>query len=45
MSYYRKGNFMEDIYKFELDNDMFEKLLSGKKTAQLVINESKRKNP
>ncbi len=34
---------MEDIYKFELDNDMFEKLLSGKKTAQLVINEPKRK--
>lgn len=34
---------MEDIYRFELDSDMFEKLLSGKKTAQLAINEPKRK--
>lgn len=35
---------MVDIYKFELDNDMFEKLLSGKKTVQLVVNDSKRKD-
>ncbi len=34
---------MEDIYKFELEADIYEKLLSGKKTAQLVVNEPKRK--
>lgn len=34
---------MKNIYEFELDNDMFEKLLNGKKTAQLVVNEPKRK--
>ncbi len=35
---------MEDIYKFTLDNDTFEKVLSGKKTVQLVVNDSKHKN-
>ena len=34
---------MEDIYKFELENDVFEKVLSGKKTIQLVVNDSKHK--
>lgn len=35
---------MEDIYKFTLDNDTFEKVLAGTKTVQLVVNDSKHKN-
>lgn len=35
---------MEDIYKFTLDNDTFERVLSGKKTVQLVVNDSKHKS-
>lgn len=34
---------MEDIYKFVLDNETFEKVLSQKKTIQLAINTPKRK--
>lgn len=34
---------MVDIYSFSLDNDEFEKVVNGKKTVQLVINEPKRK--
>ena len=34
---------MEDIYKFEVDNDEFLKVLNGKKTVQLVINDNKHK--
>ena len=35
---------MEDIYKFTLDNETFERVLSGKKTVQLVVNDSKHKD-
>lgn len=35
---------MEDIYKFTLDNDTFEKVLAGTKTVQLVVNDSKHKS-
>ncbi len=35
---------MEDIYKFTLDNETFEKVLNGKKTVQLVVNDSKHKD-
>ena len=35
---------MEDIYKFELDDEAFEKIVAGKKTAHLVINDNKCKN-
>jgi ASC-1-like (ASCH) protein len=34
---------MIDIYSFEIDSDEFEKVLSGKKTIHLVINDAKRK--
>lgn len=34
---------MVDIYSFMLESDEFEKVLNGKKTVQLVINEPKRK--
>ncbi|MBR2391194.1 MAG: hypothetical protein IKB06_01745 [Clostridia bacterium] len=34
---------MEDIYSFELESDVFEKVLAGKKTAQLAVNDNKRK--
>lgn len=34
---------MEDIYKFVVDAETFEKILSGKKTVQLAINSPKRK--
>ena len=35
---------MEDIYKFELDGEVFEKVVNGKKTVQLVINDKKHKD-
>ena len=35
---------MVDIYKFELEADVFEKVVAGKKTVQLAINDNKRKN-
>lgn len=35
---------MEDIYKFELETDVFDKMLAGKKTIQLVINDKKHKD-
>ena len=35
---------MEDIYKFVVDDETFEKILSGKKTVQIVINTPKRKS-
>ena len=35
---------MVDIYTFEIDSAEFERILSGKKTAQLVINDSKHKD-
>ena len=35
---------MEDIYKFELSVEEFEKVVSGKKTIQLVINDPKHKS-
>ena len=35
---------MEDIYKFELEGEDFEKVASGKKTAHLIINDNKHKN-
>ena len=35
---------MQDIYKFELSAEDYEKVLSGKKTIQLVINDPKRKS-
>ena len=35
---------MKDIYKFELENEVFEKVLSGKKTVQLVINDKNHKD-
>ncbi len=34
---------MEDIYTFKVDNETFEKVLNGKKTIQLVLNDSKHK--
>ena len=34
---------MVDIYRFELDADSFERVVQGKKTIQLVINDSKHK--
>jgi len=34
---------MEDIYKFELESEVFEKVIAGKKTVQLVVNDSKHK--
>ena len=33
----------EDIYRFELESDEFEKMLVGKKTIHLVINDNKHK--
>lgn len=35
---------MEDIYKFVIEKDMFEKIVSGKKTIHLVVNNAKRKD-
>ena len=35
---------MKDIYKFELESDGFEKVLAGKKTVQLVINDKSHKD-
>ena len=32
-----------DIYRFELENDEFEKMLAGKKTVHLVVNDNKHK--
>ena len=34
---------MEDIYSFYLENDEFERLLAGKKTIQIVLNDAKHK--
>lgn len=34
---------MQDIYKFELSAEDFEKVVTGKKTIQLVINDPKHK--
>ena len=34
---------MEDIYKFELSAEEFDKVLTGKKTIQLVVNDPKHK--
>lgn len=35
---------MVDIYSFEIDSLEFDRILSGKKTVQLLINEPKRKD-
>lgn len=35
---------MVDIYTFEIHSLEFDRILSGKKTAQLMLNEAKRKN-
>ena len=35
---------MEDIYKFVVEKEEFDKILSGKKTIHLVVNETKRKD-
>ncbi len=35
---------MEDIYKFVVESDVFEKVIAGKKTIQLVINDKKHKD-
>ena len=35
---------MEDIYKFVVDSETFEKILNGKKTVQIAINTPKRKS-
>ena len=34
---------MKDIYTFEVDSDTFERVLAGKKTIQLVVNDNKHK--
>lgn len=34
---------MKDIYRIELDNDAFERVVAGKKTVQLEINDNKHK--
>lgn len=34
---------MEDIYSFTLDSETFDRVLSGKKTVQIVLNDSKHK--
>lgn len=34
---------MEDIYRFEVSADEFEKVVAGKKTIQLVVNDPKHK--
>lgn len=34
---------MDDIYTFSLDSESFDKVLLGKKTVQIVINEPKRR--
>lgn len=35
---------MVDIYSFEIDSLEFDRILTGKKTAQLLVNEPKRKD-
>ena len=35
---------MEDIYKYVVESDVFEKVVAGKKTVQLVINDKKHKD-
>lgn len=35
---------MEDIYKFVVDSETFDKILNGKKTVQIAINTPKRKS-
>lgn len=44
VEYYKDRFYMEDIYKFVVESDVFEKVVAGKKTIQLVINDKKHKD-